>query len=62
MPIFSFPIKPDLIDPFIIPFDISIFEWMNVDNFKMELISSELWKTKFKELRKNLEHDSMENQ
>ncbi|KAI5151710.1 hypothetical protein ENBRE01_2328 [Enteropsectra breve] len=36
---------------------------MNIDNFEMELIeliSSELWKTKFKELRKNLEDDSME--
>ncbi|CAM1319473.1 Uncharacterised protein r2_g2779 [Pycnogonum litorale] len=63
VPIFSFLIKPDLIDPLIIPFDFSIFEWMNVDNFEMELIeliSSELWKTKFMELRKNLEDDSME--
>ena len=44
VPIFSFLIKPDLIDPLIIPFDFSIFEWMNVDNFEMELISSELFK------------------
>ena len=27
MPIFSFLIKPDLIDPLRIPFDFSIFEW-----------------------------------
>ena len=47
-------------DPIIILFDFSIFEWINVDNFEMELfelISSDLKKTKFKELRKNLEDD-----
>ncbi|XP_026475737.1 general transcription factor II-I repeat domain-containing protein 2-like, partial [Ctenocephalides felis] len=62
VPIFSFLIQPDL-DSSTIPFDCPIFEWMNVDNFEMEIIeltSSELWKTKFKELRKNLEDDSIE--
>ena len=44
-----------------IPFDFSISEWMEAHNFEMELIeltSSELWKAKFMELRKNLEDDS----
>ena len=45
------------------PFDFSIFVWMEVHNFKMELIeltSPELWKVKFMELRKNMEDDFKE--
>ena len=41
-----------------IPFDFSIFEWMEVHDFEMELVvltSSELWKAKFMELRKHLD-------
>ena len=60
MPICSFLIKPHLIDPLRIPFDFSIFEWMEVHNFEMELVeptSSELWKAKFMELLRNLEDD-----
>ena len=61
IPIFSFLIKPDLIDPLRIPFDFSIFEWVEVNNFEMEFIeltSSKLSKSKFMELRKNLEDNS----
>jgi len=49
-PIYSYLIKPDLIDLTTIPFDLSLFEWMDVDNFEMQHIefkSSELWTTKF---------------
>ena len=63
MPIFSFLIKPDLIDPSRIPFDFSIFERIEVHNFEMKLVeltSSELWNAKIMELRKNLEDNSKE--
>ena len=63
MPIFSSLIKPDLLDPLRNPFDFSIFEWMGVHNFEMELIeltSSELWEAKFMDLRKHLEDGSTE--
>ncbi|GFV98604.1 hypothetical protein TNCV_1452901 [Trichonephila clavipes] len=53
MPIFSFLIKPDLIYPLILLFDLSIFEWMEIDNFEMEpieLISSECMENKIYEV------------
>jgi len=62
-PIFSYFIKPDLIDLTTTPFDLSLFEWMDVDNFEMQHIefkSSELWTTKFIELRKTLEGKCLE--
>ena len=35
MPMFFFLIMPDLIDPLRIPFELSIFGWMEVYNFQM---------------------------
>jgi len=47
-PMFSYLIEPDLTDLTTTPFDPSLFEWMDVDNFEMQHIkfkSSELWTT-----------------
>jgi hypothetical protein len=37
-PIFSYLIKPDLIDLTTTPIDLSVFEWMDADNFEMQHI------------------------
>ena len=52
--VFSFLIKPDSNDDL----DLSLFDWMNVDDFRMQLIdlrSSVLWTNKFAELRQAVE-------
>ena len=52
--VFSFLIKPDSHDNL----DLSLFDWMNVGDFHMQLIdlrSSVLWTSKFAELRQAIE-------
>ena len=52
--VFSFLIKPDSHDDF----DLSLFDWMNVGGFHMQLIdlrSSVLWTSKFAEFRQAIE-------
>ena len=52
--VFSFVIKPDSHDDL----DLSLFDWMNVDDFLMQLIdlrSFVLWTTKLAELRQAIE-------
>jgi hypothetical protein len=62
-PIFSYLIKPDLIDLTTTLFDLSLFEWIDGDNFEMQHIefnSSELWTIKFVELRETLVGNCLE--
>lgn len=59
-PMFAFLIKPDLMDFSSSCFDISLFSWMDINDFDLQYIefkSSELWNTKFVELRRVLEGD-----
>jgi hypothetical protein len=59
--LFSYLIKPDLLD--LTTTQLELFNWMNVDDFEMQLVefkSSELWTSKFVELRKSLEDENLE--
>ena len=58
--LFLLLIKPDLIDLANITFDLSFFEWLDIENFVMQHIefkTYQLWTTKFVELRKILEEN-----
>ena len=53
-PLFSFLIKPQGSEDF----DLSAFEWMDIEDFQMKLINFKaclLWASKFDDLRKSLE-------
>jgi hypothetical protein len=59
--LFSYLIKPDIID--LETTQLELFSWMDIDDFEMQQIdfrSSELWTSKFVELRKSLENENLE--
>lgn len=59
--LFSYLIQPDMLD--LTNDQLELFSWMDIDDFEMQQVefrSSEIWTSKFAELRKSMEDENLE--